>query len=282
MVSLTNAGRWGADDRLGAMNLITADTRLAALGLARSGTVVSLMRPIVLTPKSAAIAADDLPDGNPYYEMRVRLFPSDSRYTGFSSDIQEYAMHGPLLTHLDALCHDSYNGRFYNDVAVAGTVDPTSGCATLDITPLLDGVITRGVLIDFPRLRGRALEQGERLTPDDLDTWERQAGVKVRPGDAVLLYTGLTAGKPDIGAGYDLSMMPWFKARDVALIGSDGPNADHQLSLASLGVNLLDNAELGGLAETAARLKRWEFLLVVAPTGPRGATGAVVNPLAVF
>jgi hypothetical protein len=77
-------------------------------------------------------------------------------------------------------------------------------------------------------------------------------------------------------------MMPWFKARDVALISADGPNADHQLSLAALGVNLLDNSELGTLAETAARLNRWEFLFIMAPAAPRGATGATVNPLAVF
>jgi len=282
MASLSNAGRWGADDRLGALNLLGGDTRRAALGLARTGTVVSLMRPVALTPKSAAIAADDLPDGNPYYEMRIRTFPPDSRFAGFSSDIQEFAVHGPLVTHLDALCHDSYNGRFYNDVPVDGTVQPTGGCASMDITALAGGILTRGVLVDFPRLRGRALQQGERLTPADMDTWEAMAGVKVRAGDAVLIYTGLASGKPDLGAGYALEMMPWFKARDVALIGSDGPNADHQLSLTALGVPLLDNAELGQLADTAARLQRWEFLLIVAPAGPRGATGAPVNPLAVF
>lgn len=282
MKELSNAGRWGLDDERGALNLITPEKRLAALMLARTGTVVSLLRPVTLTPKSAAIAADQLPDGNPYYEMRLRVFPPESRYTGFSSDIQESAVHGALLTHLDALCHDSYDGKLYNGKPMQGTVDPVTGCATHGVSTLASGIVTRGILVDFPRLRGRALERGERLKPSDMDAWEKQTGVTVQPGDAVLIYTGLTGGKPDIGAGYDLSMMPWFKARDVALIGSDGPNADHQLSLAALGVNLLDNAELGELAATAARLKRWEFLLMVAPAAPRGATGAVVNPLAVF
>jgi Putative cyclase len=282
MKALSNAGRWGGDDDRGALNLITTDTRLAALALARTGTVVSLLRPVTLTSKSAAIAADRLPDGNPYYEMRVRVFPSESRYAGFASDIQESAVHGPLLTHIDALCHDSYDGRLYNDRLMQGTVDAATGCATHGISALAGGVITRGILVDFPRLRGRALERGERLKPADIEVWEQQSGVRVQPGDAVLIYTGLTGGKPDIGAGYDLSMMPWFKARDVAIIGSDGPNADHQLSLAALGVPLLDNAELGELAATAARLKRWEFLLMLAPAAPRGATGAVVNPLAIF
>lgn len=99
---------------------------------------------------------------------------------------------------------------------------------------------------------------------------------------AVALSLACSGGKPDIGAGCDLSMMPCFRARDVALLGSDGPNADHQLSLSALGVHLLDNAELGELAATAARLNRWEFLLMLAPAAPRGATGAMVNPLAIF
>jgi kynurenine formamidase len=282
MQSISNAGRWGADDQRGAANLITADKRLAAFKLVRTGQVISLMRPIVITEKSAAIAGDQLPDGNPYYEMRFRRFAPNSRYAGFSSDIQEFAVHGALLTHLDALCHDSYDGRYYNNVPVADIVNEKTGCAKLDVMTVGDGIVTRGVLVDFPRLRGRALQQGERLMPADMEAWEKKTGVRIQPGDAVLLYTGLTNGKPDILAGYDLSMMPWFKERGVALIGADGPNADHQLSLAALGVNLLDNPELGTLAETAARLQRWDFLLMLAPAAPRGATGSTVNPLAVF
>ncbi len=282
MKELSNAGRWGIDDDRGALNLITQEKRLAALALARTGTVVSLLRPVTLTSKSAAIAADQRPDGNPYYEMRVRVFPPESRYAGFASDIQESGVHGALLTHIDALCHDSYDGKLYNDKPMQSTVDVSTGCATHGMSTLTTGLITRGILVDFPRLRGHALDRGERFRPSDMDAWERLSGVKVQPGDAVLIYTGLTRGKPDIGAGYDLSMLPWFRARDVAVIGSDGPNADHQLSLAALGVPLLDNAELGELAATAARLKRWEFLLMLAPAAPAGATGAVVNPLAIF
>ena len=45
---------------------------------------------------------------------------------------------------------------------------------------------------------------------------------------------------------------------------------------------LLDGVQLDRLAETAARLNRWEFLLVVAPPQVPGSTGAVVNPLAMF
>ena len=59
-------------------------------------------------------------------------------------------------------------------------------------------------------------------------------------------------------------------------------HADHRLVLVALGVYLLDGVELRPLAETAARLDRWEFMLVVAPLRVPGSTGSPVNPLAMF
>jgi hypothetical protein len=39
----------------------------------------------------------------------------------------------------------------------------------------------------------------------------------------------------------------------------------HRLAIAARGMKLLDNLDLELAAETAARLKRWEFMLIVAP-----------------
>ena len=114
MRTLNNRGRWGAADELGTLNLVTEAKRRQALALAKTGTVVSLSRVIVPTEKSAAIKADGKPDGTPYFEFRFRAFADDNFYAGFASDIQEFAMHGALLTHLDGLCHDSYQGERYN------------------------------------------------------------------------------------------------------------------------------------------------------------------------
>jgi hypothetical protein len=46
MTSLSNWGRWGSDDRLGTLNLITDDVRVAAASLVRSGRALSLSRNI--------------------------------------------------------------------------------------------------------------------------------------------------------------------------------------------------------------------------------------------
>ena len=84
-----------------------------------------------------------------------------------------------------------------------------------------------------------------------------------------------------------ISVIPWLKARGVAVTSgvraiAEDNHADHKLVLATLGVYLLDGVQLDRLAETAARLNRWEFLLVVAPPQVPGSTGAIVNPLALF
>jgi len=87
--------------------------------------------------------------------------------------------------------------------------------------------------------------------------------------------------------GLDLSIVPWLKARDVAVTSGvraipDDRHADHRLTLVALGVFLLDGVDLTRLAETSAALNRWEFMLVVAPPQVPGRTGAIVNPLAIF
>ncbi|MCE2542709.1 MAG: cyclase family protein, partial [Acidobacteria bacterium] len=44
MDELSNWGRWGEDDQLGALNLITPEKRVEALRLATEGIVVSMSR----------------------------------------------------------------------------------------------------------------------------------------------------------------------------------------------------------------------------------------------
>ena len=96
-------------------------------------------------------------------------------------------------------------------------------------------------------------------------------------GDALLLYTGWKAGAQGPSANYDPSMVTRLKARGVTLVGDDGVSADHQLSITALGIYLIDNADLAQAAETAARLRRWQFALVVSPIPTPGATGWIVT-----
>jgi hypothetical protein len=50
----------------------------------------------------------------------------------------------------------------------------------LSIDKLRNGIVTRGVLLDIPRLKGTALSQnGTPVFQEDIEAWEKKAGVKV-------------------------------------------------------------------------------------------------------
>ena len=290
MTELSNWGRWGKDDQLGALNLITPEKRRQAMALAKSGTVISLERKIVPSRAPDDTKADGKPHGVAFYDIRFKTFPAgDPRGNdGFSSDIQESHVHGPM-THLDALCHDSANGKLYNGYPLE-TVSQEVGCTRLGLDNLKEGIVTRGILIDMTRLKSASSrEPGTRVYVDDIDAWEKQTGLKVSPGDALFVYNPARPGAqpPVPAAGFDLSVVPWMKARGVAVTSNvmaiaDDRHADHRLVLVALGTYLFDGVALDGLAETAARLNRWEFMLVVAPLQVPGSTGSIVNPLAMF
>jgi kynurenine formamidase len=212
--------------------------------------------------------------------------------------------HGIAHTHLDSLAHINFNGVFYNGYTPDAAAVTKQGHTKNSIYNVKNGIFTRGVLIDIPRLKGVPyLEPGTSITIEDLEAWEKKAGVKVSAGDALFVRTGVWArrkaegpwlrGRAEGGrsAGLDPSVIPWLKQRDVAILGSDHPQyvspsnlrgAVHDFALLYLGVHLFDNCDLEALADTAAARKRWEFLLTAAPLPIRGGTGSPLNPIATF
>ena len=171
------------------------------------------------------------------------------------------------------------------------------------IENLKQGVITRGILIDVPLLRGLPyLEPGTAVYVEDIEAWEKKAGIKIGAGDAILLRTGRWARRDTVGpwavgrsaAGFHASIAPWIKARGVAFVGSDAAQdvvpsmvegialPVHTLLLTGMGINLLDNQDLEGVAVMAAKLNRWEFMLTIAPLVVTGGTGSPANILATF
>ena len=105
MKELSNWGRWGKDDQLGAVNLITAAKRKQAVALVREGVSVSLARD---TEKEKA-------------EDNQRPFTQEMNNTGlnpaggqFSVDTYSVLYHGVAHTHMDSLCHMFYEGKMYN------------------------------------------------------------------------------------------------------------------------------------------------------------------------
>jgi kynurenine formamidase len=282
---LSNWGRWGKDDEIGALNLITAAKRKQAAALVKEGFSVSL----AADPDTVK----EVDNPNPY----------EHTMQGIGSDRWGVAYHGITHTHLDALAHINENGVFYNGYKPdPEEIKKANRHFKNGINKVKNGVFTRGVLIDIPRLKGVPyLEQGTPIYVEDLEAWEKKTGVRVGPGDALFVRTGVWARRKAVGpyargrnardAGLDPSVVPWLRKRDIALMGSDHPQyvspspivaAAHDFPLIYLGMHLLDNCDLEALADAAAARKRWEFLLTMAPIPIVGGTGSPINPIATF
>ena len=224
------------------------------------------------------------------------------RARAFVGDRYSIAYHGYAHSHMDSLCHMAYEGVMYNGFTRANDVSE-AGCGKLAILDAKQGIMTKGVLMDIARLKGvDYLEPGTPIYVEDLEAWERQAGVRVEPGDILLVRAGRWARRAEVGpwatgreaAGLHASVGPWLKARDVAMIGSDYTNDAlpsgvdgvsqpiHQLVLVAMGVRIFDNLDLEAVAEEAARQNRWEFMLTAAPLAVTGGTGSPLNPIATF
>jgi len=283
---LSNWGRWGKDDQIGALNLITPAKRKEAAALVKEGVSVSL------AGDADTVKAVDNP------------FPYEHEMLAIGNDRISVRYHGIAHCHLDSLAHINEDGVFYNGYKPDADAVLKGGHQKNSIHNVKNGIFTRGILLDIPRLKGLPyLEPGTPIYSEDLEAWERRAGIKVSAGDALFVRTGVWARRQAVGpwlrgraeggksAGLDPSVIPWLKQRDVAILGSDHPQyvspselrgAVHDFSLVYLGVHLFDNCDLEALGNAAAARNRWEFLLTAAPLPIRGGTGSPANPIGTF
>jgi kynurenine formamidase len=290
MTSLSNWGRWGKEDQLGTLNLITPSKRKEAAALVQDGVSISLAHNAIKVRLF----------NSPPFEQYMLLTGQSVNVEG-SGDLYCVNYHGYTQTHMDALCHLFYKGHMYNGFSPQEVTN--KGAGKLSVINVKNGIFTRGVLMDFPRLLGVKYPEGRRaITPEDIEAWERKTGVKVESGDVVLVRTGRWAryeaeGEWEVekgSAGLDVSCMPWFKKHDVAVLGSDlaldvipsgveGVTMPvHLLTVIAMGTPILDNCDLEALSEAAATRQRWTFLLTLAPLAVEGGTGSPLNPVATF
>lgn len=303
--TLSNWGRWGEDDRLGTLNHITAEKRVAAAQLVQDGESVSCSWDIRTGRQPGAIVESQR------YMIATGLGLEDEGRRGLlgpgrAGGAQEYigmVFHGLDITHLDSLAHVFWNGQMYNGVP-ASLVSDRHGALKHDVLAVANGVTSRGVLLDIAKLRGTdVLDADDHIYPEDLEAAEEAAGVRLEPGDVLLVRTGegaariaekkeYNANKPR--SGFQAACLPWIHERGLAIVGSDVTNDAsptgyrelhmpiHMIGLVAMGLWLLDNCQLEDLAAACEQRQRWEFQFMLAPIRFQGVTGSPVNPLAVF
>ena len=282
---LNNWGRWGDADQRGTVNLITAAKRAQAQALVKTGRTVSLARDI--GPQPAIM-----------YNV---TFPSNRERADVVLDRFDLVYHGFTITHIDALCHVGWDGQLYNGRPFAQSLT-AAGATWCPIDPLFDGITTRGVFLDVSVGRKEGYVTPDRnVTPRELDEAEARSGVKVQPGDVLVVRSGDEAFRkahPEWVArvsphpGLDISCLEWFREKDIAAISWDMMDArpvpyagfamGTHLAIPFLGLALVDNTNPERLAVACREEGRNEFMFTATPIRLVGSTGAPAHPLAIF
>jgi kynurenine formamidase len=308
----SNWGDYGADDRIGRLNELTADRVVRAAAEIRTGRTFCLSLPL------------DYPGGNVVFPFRhpperrvVDRMGSPAQDAPFSrsgagasgvvnDDIvtlwTQYSTQWDALGHVGS--HFDANGDgeaevvYYNGCYPGPDVD---GMATL-------GLQGRGVMIDLHRAYGDAKIAVDHTMLQDV---MREQQVVVEPGDVLALRTGWTKliadmrGAPDADVvhnssagleGRDPQLLQWIADSGIAAIVADNLAVEafppkrvapgepflplHELCLFKLGINLGEMWYLTELADWLRDNERTRFFLTAPPLRLRGHVGSPVTPIA--
>ena len=288
MQTLSNWGRWGKDDELGALNLITDEKRYSAIQLVQDGHTVSCARPWTT----------DMDEDVSYQSVRFTA----QNNSGGALEYIGMVFHGFHITHIDSLGHVFWDGKMYNgyDSSKFSTAD---GALVSSVQPAKNGIISRAVLLDIAKMKGKKwLDKDEYVYPEDLTAAEKYYNVSVRSGDILLVRTGEYKRRCEEGpvdpqihgaTGCHVRCTPWFKERDIAMIGTDTFNeilpyyalntgVFHTVSMVAMGLWVLDNPNFEDVTDECEKRSKWEFMLSINPLNLKNCTGSPVNPIAVF
>jgi kynurenine formamidase len=295
---VNNWGRWGADDEIGTLNLITDEVVREAAATVRTGRRIPLALPL----RQDGVQTGMMPGRvNPLHTM-VQINQEIFGPGTVACSDDAVTMGLQAATHWDALTHVSHSGMLYNG-RPAGTITPHGGAEFSGIDKARY-VVSRGVLLDVARARGvERLDGAHAVTPEDLEAAEELAGTRVRAGDIVLVRTGqiqvYLAGDKEAYAypspGLSVRTPEWFHARDVAAVANDTltfeifpPEIEdlwlpvHALDLVEMGMLQGQNWNLEKLSTACGEIDRYAFLLSAMPEPFVGGTGTPVAPVAVL
>jgi kynurenine formamidase len=284
MKALAARKPFGPDDRRGTVNLIDAEARARAAACIRTGSSVSLARPLLQegfsTPERPTVL----------HETWYNTAPDG---TGWGLDHLVLNPHGMQNTHIDALNHVAVDGTFYGGRPVGdreqGSVDVLGPA----------GLVTRAVYVDIPHLRGT--EWADRpVDGGDIEAALAAANVSLEPGDALCLdmgrdrfeaAMGYPLGGPesehDAGGGLSADGARWIAEHQVSILAWDmldsrEAKADHasaHILTWAIGLLLVDNCDFAALRTAHGRGSKVAGALVLAPLVVEGANGANLNPL---
>ena len=287
------ASPWGPTDEIGTLNMMTDATRLNVLQQVAGGKVYDLGVDLFI---GMPICCG--PFGDPSFQIFMTHIPA----RGDGKEVLSYSgdavsMYTHTGTHLDALNHFGLKGKIWNGVKADDDLGVRGWTKSgVDKYP---PILSRGVMIDVAKAKGVAyLPPSYSITVADLKEALRQQGTALKPGDVVLIRTGLMTLWPDQNkyrlldeAGLSLEAAQWLVEENKAmLLGADSlgveslPSTDpanfvpvHSYLLVEQGVSIMEAIWLEDLAKDRV----YEFLFIASPLKFRGGTASPVRPIAI-
>ena len=293
--AVSNWGRWDDNGERGALNHLTPARVAAAARLVRSGETIALGQPL------RTVVGIDVPEPADHHMTLLTDVDIGLGSLRFAKDYVGIDYHNEGHSHLDAFSHVAFDGLLFDGQPAESVTAHGALVGTVEI--LKDGLVGRAVLLDVPRVRGVPwVEPGEHVFREDLEAAESEQGVRVEPGDILLVRTGHTRRLAELGpwntpeakAGLHPTAASFLADREVAALGSDGNNDTapsttegvgfpiHVLAINAMGVHLLDYLQFEDVVPHCEEVGRWEFLFVAAPLRIGRGTGSPLNPIAIF
>lgn len=282
--------KYGADDEIGAANLLTPAIVAAAASLVTEGKTYALGIPVGRKTPAFGVRELDINVFMPGQEAGATLGPNEMSYvddliTGWVG----------IGTQIDGLGHLGIANRFYNGNTPADFVR-TAGLTKMGIENI-PPIVTRGVLLDVAGARGvTSMAEGDYIDAEEIQNIAKAQGISIREGDVVILHTGwihllesepARFGAAEPGIGRDAAH--WLAEQGVVAVGADTwgldavPSPDgtlfsaHQELLARQGVYILENLDTRGLIQDGVQ----EFLFVLGQPRFEGAVQSMINPVAI-
>ncbi|KAH9897481.1 hypothetical protein F4778DRAFT_236545 [Xylariomycetidae sp. FL2044] len=321
----------GKKDLIGTLNFLTPSVVKEAFKEARDGVSISLNWPLnaIAFPLPGRIQPE-------HKQMTLRESGLSSG-TGWDDELH---FNTQLSSQWDSLVHWAHqaSGLSYNGIEVTKELlSSSSASGSASAAPTLEhwhgvgGMVARGVLIDFKAWAEKNLDDdtttqppslpyhpldGHRITIQQLEAIALSQGVRFKPGDVLILRTGLTevlgAPGPEDFAKLQQGKVAgvhgvresarWIWDKRFAAVAGDawafealmplreedgevGGPADlylHPWLLSMFGMSIGELWDLKALSEHCEKTGRYSFLLTSAPLNIPGLIGSPPNAMAIF
>lgn len=281
--------KYGAKDRIGALNNLSPDLVIKAAGLVTSGKVYSLA---VETNESSH---DNY--GRFYQVKSYPMTPSEIGPNHFTANESLIITNDGLGTTIDGFAHPGIGRRYYNGATEKEVLSANLTGVRLYGMESIPPIVSRGVLIDLTtHYKVESLSAGTEFNRTEIMAVEKAQGISIRKGDVVIFHTGWlpklwndTQSYLDTQPGLGTDGARYLIERGVAMVGIDARTIEahpasykeiapvHQELITKNGVHIIEHMDTRELHKD----KVHEFLFVLGIPKLRGAVQGIINPIAI-